>query len=89
MINGIKFEIVKTNENYIIDGHHRFISSQLAKIEIEKTLYPATAATIKYLWSDVQFVDEEWDTDYKILHLNQLDAKNNHLSLERMIEICK
>ena len=89
MINGIKFEIVKINENIIIDGHHRYISSELAKSEIEKTSYPKTSATIVYSWNDVLFVNEEWDTDYKILYLNQLDAKYNDLSLEKMIEISK
>jgi hypothetical protein len=89
MTNGIKFEIVKINENIIIDGHHRYISSELAKSEIEKTSYPKTSATIVYSWNDVVFVNEEWDTDYKILYLNQLDAKYNDLSLEKMIEISK
>lgn len=89
MINDIKFEIVKVNENFIIDGHHRYISSKLAKIKIEKTSYPKTSATIEYSWNDVQFVNEEWDTDYKILYLNQLDAKYNDLPLEKIIEISK
>ena len=89
MINGIKFEIIKINENFIIDGHHRYISSELAKKEIEKTVYPKSSATIEYSWNDVQFVSEEWDTDYKILYLNQLDAKYNDLTLERIIEISK
>lgn len=89
MINGIKFEIVKTNQKFIIDGHHRYISSKLAKIEIEKTSYPKTSATTEYSWNDVQFVSEEWDTDYKILYLNQLDAKYNDLPLEKIIEISK
>lgn len=89
MINDIKFEIVKVNENFIIDGHHRYISSKLAKIKIEKTSYPKTSATNEYSWNDVQFVNEEWDTDYKILYLNQLDAKYNDLPLEKIIEISK
>ena len=89
MTNGIKFEIVKINENIIIDGHHRYISSELAKSEIEKTSYPKTSATIVYSWNDVVFVNEEWDTDYKILYLNQLDATYNDLSLEKVIEISK
>jgi hypothetical protein len=89
MVNGIKFDIVKVNEKFIIDGHHRYISSKLAKIEIEKTSYPKTSATIEYSWNDVQFVSEEWDTDYKILYLNQLDAKYNDLPLEKIIEISK
>jgi hypothetical protein len=89
MMNGIKFEAVKVNGDFIIDGHHRYISSELAKNEIKKTSYPKTSATIEYSWNDVQFVTEEWDTDYKILYLNQLDAKYNDLSLEKMIEISK
>jgi hypothetical protein len=88
-MNGIKFEAVKVNGDFIIDGHHRYISSELAKNEIKKTSYPKTSATIEYSWNDVQFVTEEWDTDYKILYLNQLDAKYNDLSLEKMIEISK
>ena len=58
-------------------------------MQSEKTSYPKTSATIEYLWNDVVFVNEEWDTDYKILYLNQLDAKYNDLSLEKMIEISK
>ena len=89
MVNGIKFEAVKVNQDFIIDGHHRYISSKLAKIEIEKSSYPKTSATIKYSWNDVQFVTEEWDTNSKILYLNQLDAQFNDLSLEQIIEISK
>ncbi|GEM54112.1 hypothetical protein B0A58_00755 [Flavobacterium branchiophilum NBRC 15030 = ATCC 35035] len=89
MIYGIKFDVVKVNGNFIIDGHHRYISSELAKNEIGKTTYPKTSATIEYFWDEVQFVTEEWDTDSKILYLNQLDAKYNGLSLEKMIEISK
>lgn len=89
MLNNIKFEIVKVNENFIIDGHHRYISSKLAKIEIDKTSYPKSSATISYSWNEVQFVDEEWDTDHKIMYLNQLDAKYNDLSLDQLIEISK
>lgn len=89
MLYDIKFEIVKVNENIIVDGHHRYISSELAKKEIEKTTYPKSSATIEYSWNDVQFVNEEWDTAYRILDLNKLDAKYNGLSLERIIEISK
>ena len=89
MLFGIKFDIIKVNDNIIIDGHHRYISSELAKTVIEKMTYPRTSATIEYSWSDVHFVIEEWDTEYRILDLNKLDAKHNDLSLEKMIEISK
>ena len=59
------------------------------KTEIGKATYPKTSATIKYFWNEVQFVNEEWDTAYKIHYLNQLDAKYNDLPLEKIIEISK
>ncbi len=87
MINGIKFDAIKVNDNCIIDGHHRYISSELAKIDFGKITYPKSLATIKYLWIDVKFVSEEWDTDDKIQYLNELDAKYNDISIEKIIEI--
>ena len=89
MMNDIKFDVIRVNQNCIIDGHHRYISCELAKMQIEKTQYPRSSATIFYSWSEVKFVNEEWDTDYKILYLNQLDAEYNHLTVEKMIEISK
>ena len=37
----------------------------------------------------VEFVEEEWDTEDKILRLNELDALYNNISLEKVIEITK
>ncbi len=89
MINDIKFDVVKVNGNYIIDGHHRYICSELSDFKIDKISYPKTNATIKYTWKDVLFVNEEWDTINKIQYLNELDAENNNLSLEKIMEISK
>ena len=89
MMNNIKFDVIRVNQNSIIDGHHRYISCELAKRQIEKTQYPKSSATIIYSWNEVKFVNEEWDTDYKILYLNQLNAEYNHLTVEKMIEISK
>ena len=89
MLFGIKFDIIKINKNTIIDGHHRYISAELAKKVTDKMTYPKSSATIEYSWNDVHFVNEEWDTEYRILDLNKLDAKHNDLSLEKMIEISK
>ncbi len=89
MKNGIKFEDIKVNGNFIIDGHHRYISSKIAKINIGNTNYPKTSATIEYSWNVVKFVNEEWDTIDKIKHLNELDAQYNDITLEKMIEMTK
>lgn len=90
MKSGIKFEPIKVNGNLIIDGHHRYISSKLAKFEDLGTVdYPKTSATKQYEWSEIDFTDEEWDTEHKIKRLNKIDAEYNNIPLEKMIEITK
>ncbi|MBC7494496.1 MAG: hypothetical protein H7221_05755 [Flavobacterium sp.] len=89
MKNGIKFEDIKVNGNFIIDGHHRYISSKLAEIKIGNMNYPKSSATIEYSWNTIKFVNEEWDTIDKIQYLNELDAEYNDIPLEKMIEITK
>lgn len=89
MINGIKFDDIKICDKLIIDGHHRYISSLLANIKLEEVKSSKTSATIEYNWSTVEFVEEEWDTEDKILLLNELDAFYNNLTLEKIIEITK
>ena len=42
---------------------------------------------IEYKWMEVDFVEEEWDTEDKIMRLNELDAEFNNTSLEKVIEI--
>jgi len=89
MSNGIKFDSIKICDNLIIDGHHRYISSILAGIELDKVKSSKTSATIEYKWLEVDFVEEEWDTSDKINRLNQIDAEYNNLPLEKIIEITK
>ena len=86
---GLKFDAIKVYNNLIIDGHHRYISSVLANIELERVTSSKTIATIEYNWGDVEFVSEEWDTKEKINRLNEQDALFNNLTLEKIIEITK
>jgi len=89
MINGIKFDDIKTCDSCIIDGHHRFISSLLAKIKIDEGKSSKNSATSEYKWKDVDFVKEEWDTPQKIKRLNELDAEFNNIPIEKIIEFAK
>ncbi len=84
MINCIKFDDIKVCDNLIIDGHHRYISSIMAGIEIGKSNTHKTSATQEYEWSTVDFTDIEWDTIDRINYLNQLDAEFNNISLEKI-----
>jgi hypothetical protein len=89
MKNGVKFDNIKICENIIIDGHHRYISSLIAEIEIGKSISHKTSATYEYDWETVDFIYEEWDTEDKIKHLNELDAAFNNVSIEKIIEMTK
>lgn len=89
MMFGIKFDEIKIYKNLIIDGHHRYISSLLAGIKIEFIKSYKTSATVLYEWKNVEFVDEEWDTPFKINQLNKIDAEFNNIDIEKLIEISK
>jgi hypothetical protein len=89
MKSGIKFDDIKVCENLIIDGHHRYISSLIAKFEIGMAISHKTSATIEYEWDSVDFTLTEWDTQDKIQYLNELDADFNNVSIETMLEMTK
>lgn len=89
MKHQIKFEDIKVYENLIINGHHRYISSELAKFSIGKSEYIKTSAKLEYNWNVVEFVDEDWDTQHKIHHINQLDAEYNNIPIEQINDIIR
>lgn len=86
MMIGIRFDEIKVFDNIIIDGHHRYISSILAGKEIGTVKSQKTSATIEIGWKEVEFVEEEWDTDSKIEELNRKDAEYNNMPLEELLE---
>jgi galactitol-specific phosphotransferase system IIB component len=89
MINGIKFDDIKVCDRLIIDGHHRYVSSLLANMKLDEAKSSKTNATIEYDWKEVEFVEEEWDTEDKITRLNELDAEFNNIPIEKIIELTK
>ena len=90
MIHGLKFDDIKVYENLIIDGHHRYLASILSEVPLDQAMSSKTIATIEFNWqTDVDFVEEEWDTKEKILILNRLDAEFNNIPLQEIVEMTK
>jgi len=89
MLVGIKFPSIKIDDNLIIDGHHRYLASLLANTDLETIPSNKTSATIVYDWNEVVFDVNDWDTDAKILMLNEQDANNNNITLKEIIELLK
>lgn len=57
MIHGIKFDDIKVCDTLIIDGHHRYVSSLLANIKLNKVKSSKTTATTGYDWTAVEFAE--------------------------------
>lgn len=89
MMNGIRFEDIKVCGSLLIDGHHRYVSSLLADIEIGTVASAKTSATVEHNWIAVDFILEDWDTAAKIKYLNQLDSEFNNIPIEKIIEMTK
>jgi hypothetical protein len=87
MAHGIKFDDIKICDNLIIDGHHRYLSSLITKVDIGNILSHKTSATKSIEWKDIEFDENDWDTPSKILYLNEQDAFYNGLNIEFMKQI--
>ena len=89
MINGIKFRDIKVTDTLILDGHHRYVASIMAGIELGRITSSTTSATIEYDWKSVHFADEEWETKDKIKKFNQRNAEVNNVSFEFLEQLVK
>jgi len=90
MKQDLLFKPICVSDNLIVEGHHRYISAILADYQIEVIKnYPKPGIVKDLIWKDLEFVDEDWDTPFKIQMLNEEDAKYNGISIEVIIEIIK
>lgn len=83
----IRFAAIQVDDDVICDGHHRYIASLLAGVDINQTISLLTSDTRE--WKSVVLDDNDWDTDEEILRLNEMDARYNNITLERVLEILK
>jgi len=87
MLKGIKFDDIKICDNLIIDGHHRYISSLLADIQLTSVPTQKTSATQTFDWKNIEFDENDWDTESKIQYLNEQDAKYNNIDIDVLRQI--
>jgi hypothetical protein len=87
MAHGIKFDDIKICDNLVVDGHHRYLSSLIMDVEIGSVSSHKTSATKAANWLDMEFDENDWDTESKILHLNEQDARYNGLDIEFLKQI--
>ena len=86
---GIKFSEIKIDDGLICDGHHRYLASLLANVDVPITKSFQTTATQEISWHLIDFDEKDWDSTIKINLLNQQDASYNNISVESLLEILK
>ncbi len=89
MSRGIIFEGIKITEKVIIDGHHRYVASLLANIELDNTLSSRASSTVITTWDKVELDESDWDTPTKIDMLNKRDAFFNKLEISEIEAMIK
>jgi len=87
MSHEVKFDDIKICDNLIMDGHHRYLSSLIMHVNIGSVASQKTSVTKLVSWKDIEFDENDWDTDSKILHLNEQDARYNGIDIEFLNQI--
>jgi hypothetical protein len=85
MTIGIKFPNIKTIDGLIVDGHHRYLASILLGYKnLGSDIWQKPSVTDIISWESISYTNEEWDTEAKILMLNEFDAKFNNISIDKL-----
>lgn len=72
---GILVEPIKINNSEIIDGHHRFIASQLMKTKINVVPYQRPNNTVSLQWKNIRVDTKDWDSKAQLYYFTKRDAK--------------
>lgn len=89
MSSGLLMPSIQIDKNVIINGHHRYIASILAKYPLVRVTSIRSSAKQQVEWKLVTIVEEDWDSRYDIEMYNTEDAKFNGLTLEDIVGIIK
>jgi len=82
---GLRFSEIKVDGDLIIDGHHRYIASLFANVEMERVASIKTSATEITEWKFVTFDSNDWDTEAQIDQFNKNDADFNAISVSEIL----
>lgn len=86
MICKVKFNGIKVVDGCIIDGHHRYIASQLADFNIEKIPWIRPDVKENIDWKLVVITDLD-ESDEEIAGHNQNDAERTDITLQQLEEM--
>jgi hypothetical protein len=86
MRHGISFPDIKTRDETICDGHHRYIAARLAGIEIGISPGNMSRSTLTP-WESVIIEETDWDSPAEIKVHHQKDADYNGKTTEEIEQL--
>ena len=84
---GIKFEGIKIKGSRIVDGHHRYICSELAKVDITKYKWEIASSIDDCIWEEVTIREYDYETPERIHEHNLRDAKLNEVDIKVLTDL--
>lgn len=85
MLARLRFEPIHVADRAIINGHHRYIASRLSRYELEVNPSLRSLAKVDIPWSEVELLNEDYDTPAWIKILNRRDAETNGITIEELM----
>lgn len=86
---GFKFSGISVCDNIIINGHHRYLASLLSTTSIDRTPTLKPSNIILINWDEIEYIDDDIESEERIIEHNITDAHFNGLSLEKLNELLK
>jgi len=84
---GIKFEGIKIKDSRIVDGHHRYICSELSKREISSYGWEIAPTAVNFDWKAVNIREYDYETPERIHEHNVRDAELNEVDIEVLTDL--
>ncbi len=89
MVLGIEFDPIKVDDESIVNGHHRYISSILADSKLERVLWTAPQSVTHCAWNQIEIDASEWESETQIKAHNEKDALKAGLNVELFNSLLK
>jgi hypothetical protein len=85
-VKGIK-KFIEHNEIALTSTHHKLSLPVIKRMYKKMVNGIKSSATKEYKWNDIEFDENDWDTDSKIQYLNERDAEYNQIDIETINDI--
>ena len=81
---GVQFDNINIDKDLLINGHHRYICSQLLKKSINTNSWASPSQIIVYKWAEIEIDSDDWESKELIERHNQADALRSGLNINAL-----